>query len=417
MPAGSDNAEHMAFDRKTAARLGDMQHADALVISRASFGIGLFFAARIRLGHVTQGGNGIFFALITCRLHLQAAHEQIAEKLESPVEIAHPAAARVHLQALIRQNVARLGQSRLGTLALAGENDEIVTVTDQPQALVIDRIIQRVEIQIGQQRRQGRTLRHPAPGNPGFLRVTLQDQRDKINNAPGTLVSGQRGIELGEKAIMPDIVEKRDDIRLDHMPETPVAPFGDRPQRHFHRPPLPVAETGIAELRFEDRGQRQGNSAMHHAVWYGRDHQPAGAALPLRNIHCAGRAGAPAIGSQRIRKPQQALRRPFGKARHGHAICTCGAVVRQHPRPGCLQAGQIGACQPKFIGRRGAITGHGVISGCDRGQRAVDIRKISNIRALFFLAHFKIGRMLRRVKEKILVSMGLHGVSAEALAA
>lgn len=285
------------------------------------------------------------------RLHRQAAHEVPPQELEPLLEAHHPRLQRIEPERQIVQHLARQLHRRLRPLPAARQHDEVIGVAHQRVVGVDQRLVQVVEVEVGQRGRQRRALRNAAAGDRGQRagllvadrrREPLAHQRDQLG------VAVHQHIEPGQQRRMGDGVEEALDVRLHHPGVALALQRRDALHGHAHRATLAVGVAAFLELGLQQRRQRLRHRRLDHPVAHGRDAQ---------------RARRLAIRSRQPRPPQRLRRVPaahdvalqLGQRRlalrreieHRHAIDARRAAVVHHAVERRFQAGhREGEAQP-----------------------------------------------------------------------
>src|SRR5271165_2246321 len=215
-----------------------------------------------------------------------AGFETVAEELEPLPRL--PTVADMRLFGVQREAVfahpgAHLREGGVRLLARPAQDDEVVRIPHHAAPAFGHRRIQRVEVEVGQQRADHRALRRALCRRPPlqpFQDVGLQPAADQIENpAIADLLLDPR-----HQPIMRDRIEIGGQVRVYDVGVAILDQPIDFPQRVMASASRSEAVAPIAEPRFENRFDHEPDSLLDDAILDRRNAQRPRSSIALGNV-------------------------------------------------------------------------------------------------------------------------------------
>ena len=221
---------------------------------------------------------------------------------------------RVQGQAILVREGSDQRKGFLRFLHAVAQNDKVVGVSNHRQALRGHQFVERVQIEICQQRADDRALWRSARGgpSPAFRNDFLIEPRlDEIENAA---VADARPEPL-DQPVVRDRLEIALQIGVHHKAAAGFDEAIDDPQRILGAASRPEAEARRVEPRFQNGLQHEFDRRLGDAVLDRGNPQWPHPAIPFRDLHAQDRRRTVISRPQRSRQLRQILasvrREPF----------------------------------------------------------------------------------------------------------
>ena len=266
---------------------------------------------------------------------------------------------RVQLQPVVLDPLLDRRQCRLCLVSTAAQDDEVVCIAHRPVPSGEQQLVQRVQVDVGQQRADHRALRGAARGSPAleFVHDVLVqpavDQRQHL--AVADLLGHPR-----HQSLVRDGVEEALEVRVHHVCAAlaqPALDFAQRVLAAFARS-KPVA-VGF-EAALEDRLDHPLQRRLYHPVFDDRDAQCSLAATGLGNLHPPHRLRSVGAASELLGQLAQVSGSLGVETRDAHAVQAARPAAALDLLPGRCQRGVttnfVDQTEPfvafAFLGRR-----------------------------------------------------------------
>ena len=224
----------------------------------------------------------------------------------------------------------------------AALDHEVIRVAGQPpdkRLLGLLRLIETVQVDVRQQRRQDAALGAPLVG---VVKLTLPKiaRLQPAVDEPQHLSVAEAPPQGGHQRLVVQGVEELLDVGVHHPPESLARVLVDGFQSVQGAFLRPEPEGAAFEIRLEDRFQEQLGGRLHHPIPHRRDAERtrAGGVAPFGDLHPPHRLGAIGLVLQALRDPGQKCRHPLGFDLGQRLLVDPGGpVVSAHQLPGALQ--------------------------------------------------------------------------------
>ena len=212
-----------------------------------------------------------------------------------------------------------LAQSRRCRRFRRTKDHEVIGITHHPVAALLHEQVERVQIQVGQERRQDRPLGRSRRWLPArYLRHDLLAQKavDQCQNP----AIADRTFHQRHQPVARDGIEIALQVGVHHMGVAFLQQPIDFPQRILAAPPWSKAIASGSELDFKDRLDDHLQRGLYDPVLHGRDPQRAGLAVPFGYLNPFGRVRPVGAVRQSGLEFQQIPFRLNGKPFHTLAV-------------------------------------------------------------------------------------------------
>jgi len=196
------------------------------------------------------------------------------EELKSLMEIRETSFGLMEREFEISKDLLSVSHSESGFLWRFGENDEVIGVSDVPPTFGFDLLIEGVEDNIGEQRRDDAPLRSTLGGDADDATVTDTGFEEGLEKTDDTAV-GDPGTDSGYNNLVVNSVEEGGDVCVNDVEEAFSCVLNCGCNSVVSPATRPETETSIREKGFEDRGQDLIDRLLAHAVDYDGNTQRA----------------------------------------------------------------------------------------------------------------------------------------------
>ncbi len=256
-------------------------------------------------------------------------------------------------------------ECRVGLLPAPAHDQEVIRVPHHLEPLSLHQVVERVEIDVRQQRTDDRPLRASPLGRPSLGRVhhlLLEKRLDEPEHLP---VDDLRPHPCHQSAVR-DRVEVAFQVRI-HDPRVPcLEQVIHAAKRVLASPPRSEPVAVFSKVPLEDRFRNVAHRGLHDPVFNRRN--PERALLlraRLRYPHPSHRLGSVAPFPQRLRQPFEVVFQSFPVLLHRHMVDSSRSPVAPHlfvrrrkiaPRVNLVhQAEPDSSFHPLFEGRQHTI--------------------------------------------------------------
>lgn len=262
--------------------------------------------------------------------------------LDALVEVDGPGLVGVQLQPQGSQDVCGQLPRLVGAVTGGTDDDEVIGVARQhavAPALCLPRLVEDVQGDVGQQRRDGRSLRgtglhvedHPALDDPRLQPGAQQLEQIAVADAP---------FDLTHQGAMVDLIKARLDVGIYHPLMTFVGHHADGLQRVVGAPSGSKPVGAVREVGLEDRLAHDLGRGHHDPIADGGDTKRPG----LSRLPGLGDVGPPqrlrAIG-RRLQISGELIEKPFHSGLFdigdADAVDARRSLVARHVEPRSLQ--------------------------------------------------------------------------------
>src|SRR5882724_1227519 len=253
--------------------------------------------------------------------------ESVAEEVESLPRLSavdDPRLVRMQRQAIGRRPRIDFAQRGPRLVFRSAEDHEVIGIAHHPAPVLLHQQVERVQVDVGQQRRENRPLgrsRRRLPARHTRHDLLLEKAVDQLQDAP----VADRLAYPCHKPVVRDRIEVALQIGIHDMSEAFLQQPIHFPQRVFAASPRPEAVAPRSELNFKDRLDGHLQSRLHDTVLDGRYPERTGLPLAFGNLD------------------------PFDRARPVAAVLQILVKLRQIPirdRREPFDALTIHACRP-----------------------------------------------------------------------
>src|SRR6266478_3891031 len=278
--------------------------------------------------------------------------EPVAEEIESLprlLAVDDPRLVRMQPQAIGRYPRLDLTQCSYRLGFRLAEDHEVVGVTHHPAPVLLHQQVERMQVDVGQQRREDRPLGRSRRREPTrHVRHDLLPEKalDQRQDAP----VADRLAHPRHQLVVRDRIEVTLQVGIHDMSEAFLQQPIDLPQRIFAASSRPEAVTSRSELDFKDWLNGHLQSRLHDAVLDGRYPERTGLPAAFGNIHPFDRARPVAAVLQILMKLRQIPFRAHRKPCDALTIHACRPLVPLDFPPrgfqGCRPDGLIHHAEP-----------------------------------------------------------------------
>src|SRR5215467_8958087 len=220
----------------------------------------------------------------------------------------------------------------LRLFATLAKHHKVIGIANHAVALLLHLAVQRMKIEVGQQRTDYRSLRGPARWCPALHlldNVLLQKRLDQLKHSP----IAQLFLHALKKLRVGDGVEVALKISIHHKGVAIVNKLLHFSKRLFAAKPRAKAVTHLKKLPLKDRLQHKLKLCLNDAVFHHRNSQRTKLPPPFGNLHSSD--GLWPVGSL-LKCCAQFLQihlRPCRKSLHTLSVNSCGSTVRLYFLP------------------------------------------------------------------------------------
>ena len=265
-----------------------------------------------------------------------AGFEAVAEEVEALPRL--PAVAEVGLVRMQTQAVgggpaADRRQRRLGLFAACTEHHEVVCIAHHPMACCRHQRVQRVEVDVRQQRADHRTLRRARRRRPAFhvpQHLLPEPAAQQIEHAA---IADPR-LDPLHQPLVRNAVEVAREIGIDHIGVALLDQTVYFAERVMAAAPRPEAVAPGMEASLENRFDHELHRRLHDPVLDHRDAQRPEPAIALGDLHPLDRLRTVAPLAQRRHQLGQIILCPGREPLDAHTIHAGRALVGPDTRPG-----------------------------------------------------------------------------------
>src|SRR6202022_593933 len=278
--------------------------------------------------------------------------EPVAEEIESLprlLAVDDPRLVRMQRQAVGRSPRLHFTQRSYRRGFRLAEDHEVVGVTHHPAPVLLHQQVERVQVDVGQQRREDCPLGRSRRRQPArHVRHDLLPEKalDQRQDAP----VADRLAHPCHQLVVRDRIEVTLQVGIHSMSEALLQQPIDLPQRIFAASSRPEAVTSRPELDFKDWLNGHLQSRLHDAVLDGRYPERTGLPAAFGNIDPFDRARPVAAVLQVLMKLRQIPLRARRKPRDALTIHACRPLVPLDFPPrgfqGCRPDGLIHHAKP-----------------------------------------------------------------------
>jgi hypothetical protein len=233
---------------------------------------GLDIPSLLSPGHVS---DTVFELLNGARSDAKAEASKVKpQELKALVKIREASFRLMERETEVPEDLLSAGHSTGGFLWRFRENDEVIGVSDMSPAFGFDLLIEGIEDNVGEQRRDDAPLRSTLSRDADDATVTDSGFEEGLEKSNDTAV-GDPGTDPGYNNLVVNSVEKGGDVRVDDVGEAFSCVLNCGCNSVMSLATWSEAEAPSREMRFEDRGQDLIDRLLTHAVDYDGNTQRA----------------------------------------------------------------------------------------------------------------------------------------------